>query len=114
MILRNRSTNEVIAANVVLAKTMLQRSIGLLARRTIAPGEGMWFPNSWAIHTIGMRADIDVLFLDAQQRIVSLRSRIRPNRFAVAHFGAASVVELGAGALHAADLLVGDIMELEG
>lgn len=113
MVLRNLTTSEVIASDVVLARNALQRSIGLLGRRSVAPHQGMWFPNSWAIHTIGMRAHLDVVFLDERRRVVSIRSGIPPNSLAVAHIGAANVIELGSGALYTTDVLVGDILTLE-
>lgn len=113
MVLRNLTTSEIIASEVDLARTAWQRSIGLLRRKIVEPHQGMWFPNSWSVHTIGMRAHLDVLFLDHRRRIVSIRSDVAPNSFAIAHFGAANVVELGAGALHATDLLIGDILVLE-
>ena len=113
MLLRNRSTNQVVASDVVIAADAVARSIGLLMRKDIAPCEGMWFPNSWMIHTLGMRATIDVLFLDRQNRVIRVRPAIPPNRFAAA-YGATTVVELGAGALDDVDILVGDCLELEG
>jgi uncharacterized protein len=112
MLLRNRSTNEVVASQVVVAVNPLARSIGFLRRKTVPPSEGMWFPNCWAIHTVGMRATIDVLFLDDENRVVNLRPFVPPNRI-VAAYGAATVVELGAGALEAVDVLVGDRLDLE-
>lgn len=112
MLLRNRSTDEVVASNIVVAVNPLTRSIGFLTRKTVLPDEGMWFPRCWAIHTFGMRAIIDVLFLDARNQVMNLRPLVPPNRLVVA-YGAATVVELGAGALEAVDVLVGDRLELE-
>ncbi len=113
MVLRNYSTNLIVASKVVVAVNPFERGIGLLSRKQIPPSEGMWFPNCWIIHTVGMRVSIDVLFLNAQNRVINLRPGVRPNRV-VAAYGAATVVELGVGALDATDVLVGDRLALEG
>ena len=113
MRLRNCSTNEVVAANVHFATSLLQRTIGLLQKRRVAPSEGLWFRNACMIHTVGMRTAIDVIFVDGHDRIVQLRPAVRPNRLVVACVGAASVIELGAGALEGTDLLIGDRLLLE-
>ena len=113
MRLRNCSTNEVVAVNVQFATSLVQRAIGLLHKSAIAPSEGLWFRNACMIHTVGMRASIDVIFVDANDRVVQLRSSVHPNRLVVACFSAASVIELGAGALNGTDLLIGDRLLLE-
>lgn len=113
MRLRNCSTNEVVASNVYFATSLAQRMVGLLPKRSVTPSEGLWFQNAWMIHTVGMRASIDVIFVDAEDRIVQLRPAVRPNRLVVACVGASSVIELGAGALDGTDLLIGDRLLLE-
>ena len=112
MVLRNHSTDEIVASEVIVAINPIARSVGLLTRKHVPPSEGIWFPNCWMIHTVGMRATIDVLFLDAENRVFNVRPAVRPNRI-VAAYGAATVVELGVGALDATDVLVGDLLELE-
>ncbi len=113
MLLRNCSTNAVIASEIDIASTSLRRCIGLLVRSKVAPHEGMWFPNSSVIHTIGMRAPIDVIFLDGEDRVVKFAADIRPNKPFVGCLGAKTVIELGAGALERTDLLLGDRLALE-
>jgi len=60
-----------------------------------------------------MQARIDVIFLDAQARVMRTQAGVKRNRFAVACFGANDVVELGAGALDGRDVLPGDRLELK-
>lgn len=112
MVLRNCSTSVVVASDVVVASSICARTIGLLARGAITPDEGMVFLNACAIHTVGMRASLDVLFLDGENRVVQIRPAVPPNRIVYVR-GAAAVVELGAGALERTDVLVGDRLELE-
>ena len=112
-ILRNATTGEVLAANVRYADTWWERLAGFIPRRVIAPDDGLWFRNCWAVHTIGMRAPIDVIFLDKDSRVVRSERRVALQRPAIACVGARNVVELGAGALEGRDVLAGDRLTLE-
>ena len=105
---RNLTTNAVIATNVARAKGPLERIIGFMGRGRIAPDDGLWFDRCWAIHTVGVRAPLDVLFLDRGGRVVEIAVGVRPARWAVTCPRAYSVVELGHGAIEAADILLGD------
>jgi hypothetical protein len=48
---------------VRIASTFLQRCVGLLATKSLAPDEGLMFVPGGSIHTCGMRYPIDVVFL---------------------------------------------------
>jgi hypothetical protein len=112
-LLRNTTTNEVIAENVRYADTWWERLAGFIPRSEVAPDDGLWFRDCWAIHTIGMRARIDVIFLDGEGRVVRTERRVKLQRPLVSCLGAHSVVELGAGALDGRDVLAGDRLILE-
>ena len=112
-LLRNATTGQVIAEHVRYADTWWDRLAGFIPKDVVEPDEGLWFRDCWAIHTMCMRAQIDVIFLDEDARIVRTDREVRLNRPFVACRGARSVVELGAGALDGRDLLVGDKLELE-
>lgn len=111
-VLKNATTGQVIAAHVRFADSWWERIAGFIPKQIVEPDEGLWFRNCWAIHTVGMRALIDVIFLDGEGCVVRTDREVRLNRPVVACPGARSVVELGAGALEGRDLLVGDRLEL--
>lgn len=111
--LHNVTTGEVIAADVRYADTWWRRLTGLMSKSVVEPDEGLWFTDCWAIHTLLMRARIDVIFLDDDKRVMRTLARVRGNRPALACFGARNVVELGAGALDGRDVLPGDRLELK-
>jgi uncharacterized membrane protein (UPF0127 family) len=113
VILRNRSTDQLVASEVAVATGPIQRIVGLLNRKAVDPREGMWFPRTWAIHTIGMRSPIDVLFLDGAHRVLKFHTCVQPNKLMLSCRGARVVVELGAGALDTSDVLIGDTLELQ-
>jgi uncharacterized membrane protein (UPF0127 family) len=112
-VLRNATTGQVLAENVRYADTWWDRIAGFIPRSVVAPDDGLWFRNCWAIHTLGMRAQLDVIFLDAESRVVRTEREVALHRPAIACIGARSVVELGAGALEGRDVLAGDRLTLE-
>ena len=111
-LLRNTTTDRIIATRVDRLSSFFQRAIGLLARSELRRDEGAWITRCNAIHTLGMRVPIDVIFLDRHGRVVRVDSEVRPNRFALACRHAEAVIELGSGALRESDVLLGDYLEL--
>jgi uncharacterized protein len=75
--------------------------------------EAMWFDGCSAIHTLGMRMAIDVLFLDRRGTIILLVAQARPWRPYISAPGARAVVELAAGACARAGIEAGMQLEVE-
>jgi uncharacterized membrane protein (UPF0127 family) len=111
--LRNRTTGEVLAGRVRFARGILERYLGLLAHRNVAADEGLWFERCRAIHTLGMRAAVDVIFIDAGGRVLRCDAGVRPGRPVVACAGAHAVLEMGSGFLTSTALQAGDVLELQ-
>lgn len=111
-LVRDTSTNRVVAWRVRRADTWIDRTLGFLPRATIAPEEGMWFERCNAIHTLGMRSALDVVFLDREGRIVRTEE-VRPQRLYVGEPGAHTVAEFGPGFLRANALGTGTKLTLE-
>ena len=111
-LLRNTTTGRILATRIDRLSSFLHRAVGLLARTTIRPDEGVWITSCRAIHTIGMRVAIDVIFVDGESRVLRVVSDVRPNRLVLSCRGAEAVVELGSGALRDLDLMPGDRLEL--
>jgi uncharacterized membrane protein (UPF0127 family) len=95
-----------------IADTSRKRRTGLLKHASLEPGEGLWIAPCEAVHTIGMKFPIDVLFLDRKRRVLKIRSNMGKWRMAVC-LRAHSVLEVPAGAASAADTKVGDQLEFE-
>lgn len=110
-LLKNVNTGAVLATRVDRATSFLHRAFGLLARPRVRPDEGLWIEKCRAIHTVGMRASIDIIFIDHERRVVEVAERVAPFRLMMSRH-AASVIELGAGALGLHDVLIGDKLEL--
>jgi hypothetical protein len=78
------------------ARTPWQRLRGLLGSAPLPPGQGLLLEQCRAIHTVGMRRAIDVVFIAGDGAVIELRRGLGAGRFAVCR-RACSVLELGAG-----------------
>jgi uncharacterized membrane protein (UPF0127 family) len=112
-LLKNATTGEIIAERVFYADSWWTRLAGFIPRSAVEPDEGLWFRDCWAIHTLCMRAHIDVVFLDANNKVVRAQRGVPLHHPFISCLGARSVVELGAGALDGRDVLTGDELVLE-
>jgi len=113
MRIRNATTGEIVATEVKKADGWYERMVGLIPRKRVEPREGLWFEDCGVIHTIGMQTEIDVVFLDKDQRVLRTVCAVPQNKFLLACRGAQSVIELGSGALNLCDVLIGDRFVLE-
>lgn len=90
------------------ADDVWSRFVGLMGRRDL-DGVRLWFPRCSSIHTCFMRGNIDVVFLDEANVVVSLHPDVRPWRLVNAASGdARSVLELSTGGIANLALQVGD------
>lgn len=106
----NITRNTQIATSVEIAESGAKRSRGLLGRKGLGPGEGLWIVPCEAVHTFGMQFSIDLVYLDREYRIRKIRKNVRPWRLS-ACLSAHSVIELAAGAIQVDDAQPGDLLE---
>jgi EmrB/QacA subfamily drug resistance transporter len=85
--------SELLGLDVPVAATRLARLLGLALLPRWRAGPGLLIPRCRSIHTFGMRFPLDLLFLDAEGRVLELRGAVPPGRF-VRCRGAAAVLEL--------------------
>lgn len=78
------------------ARGFLARLLGLHAAPFGADQDGLMIAPCGAVHTFGLKAPIDVVFLDRQQTVVRCLYSLPPNRIAAAR-RAHSVIELPGG-----------------
>lgn len=89
----------VVATHVRHARGFIAQGVGLLGRRDLRSGEGLWLEGSGYVHTLGMRFTLDILFLDKNLEAVGWDSQVSPNRLMIGYKGAKSAIEMAAGAL---------------
>lgn len=90
-------TGRLLVKRLVAADTLWASTVGFLGRTRIDDDEAMWFDGCSAIHTLGMRVSIDVVFVDRGGTVLDVAADVKPWRFWVACTGARSVLELAAG-----------------
>ena len=81
-----------------VAETWWTRARGLLGRPHLASDQGLWIAPCASVHGLGMSYPIDVVFLDAAQRIRRC-ARLQPWGMALCR-DAAMTIEIAAGACH--------------
>lgn len=79
-----------------MACGFFSRLSGLLLKPPLDPNQGLCLAPCAAIHTVGMRYPLDVVFLDKGLRVCKCVHGLEPNRFAVC-WAAAMVIELPSG-----------------
>lgn len=102
-------------ATVGRASHWWEKGWGLLGRRALLVGEGLWLPGVTSVHTALMKFPLDLLFLDSEYQAVRLAPQTPPWKLLVRAPGACHTLELGAGTLKqfAPGVRLGDGWELE-
>jgi uncharacterized protein len=95
---RNMSRTLVLGREVPVARGLRARLLGLALLRRRRSGPGLLIPRCRAVHTIGMRFPLDLVFLDAWHRPLRVLPGVPPCRL-VACLQASAVLELPAGRL---------------
>jgi uncharacterized membrane protein (UPF0127 family) len=70
----------VLGFDVPVAETHRARLLGLAFLDREEAGEGLFIPRCRSVHTFGMRFPLDLVFLDAESRVIRLRRAIPPGR----------------------------------
>jgi uncharacterized membrane protein (UPF0127 family) len=91
---------------------------GLIGRRQLASGEGLYLAGTNGVHMLFMRFAIDVLFVgaprsDGARPVIALKPNLKPWTGIVWWVrGARGALEVPAGSLRASGLRVGDYVTL--
>jgi len=111
VILHNATRGTVLAHSAERADTFWLRLRGLQFRRRFEPFDALWLEPTNAIHMFWVFFAIDLVWLDADLRVLATVAGIQPFRLAWCK-GARSVIELPAGAVAASGTAAGDRLEL--
>lgn len=97
LFLKNIDTEEIISKTVIVANHFLARLKGLMFTRELPPESSMFIYPCSGIHTFFMNYNIDVLYLDINNKILAVDEDMRPGRVGRIIKGAVAVVELPSG-----------------
>lgn len=104
----NVTRQSFINLGVTVADTFLARLRGLLGKMRLRSDEGLWMIPARGIHTFGLTFPIDVIYLDAQLRVVHLIENLGPLRIAPIRLQCQSILELPARSIYGSGTQLGD------
>lgn len=104
----NRTQGTVLGWRVSLADTWWSRFRGFLGKDAPGKGEGILLAPCHAVHTMGMRFPLDVIFLTVDGTVVQLESFLHPWRVRRGAKSTRYVLEVPAGTINATRTQVGD------
>jgi len=110
----NQTRQTLIAINVTIADSFLSRQVGLLRHACLSPDEAMIITQCRQIHMFFMKFAIDVIFVDAKDRVTGLVKAIRPFRMSPYFWRARYVIECHPGVIDASKTEKGDMIWVEG
>ncbi len=107
----HRAENKVcLITKVAVADNFLARLTGLLGRPELMQLEGLLIRPCSSVHTLGMRYNIDLAFLDRNWKIIKIVNALRPWRTSACP-SAYMVLELLGGTLEKLQLTTGTQLE---
>ena len=104
----NQTRQNTIGDRIEVAETSWTRMRGLLGRKGIDTGGGLWIRPCSGVHMLFMRFPIDVVGLDKKMCVVKLWSDLAPWRVTAVSFRMASAMELPAGQIARCGIQIGD------
>lgn len=108
----NQSKATAIGDQIVVADSSLTRFLGLMGKRSLLPGSGLWITPSSGVHTCWMRMSIDIVALDSNLRVVKTAHAVRPWRISGLSLKTHSVLELPPGQIRACNIEAGDVIKI--
>ena len=103
-----RQAGKCIADRVKIADTFMTRFFGLMPKKSLQDGEGLFLQRCSSIHCFFMKFPIDVIYLDKNKTVLAIET-VRPWRIGGIHKGTRHVLELKEGAGKA--LMIGKAIE---
>ena len=104
----NRARETFLSLGVSRADTHFTRLKGLLGRVKLRSDEGLWTIPSQGIHTLCMLFPIDVIYLDADNRVIHLIENMGTFRIAPIRMESASVLQLRTRTIYSSNTQLGD------
>jgi uncharacterized membrane protein (UPF0127 family) len=110
LVVANLTRGSVLATRLEVADSGPKRNKGLLGRKGLSAGEGLWIIPCESVHTFFMQFPIDLVYLDRKHVIKKVREGVPPWRISVC-FSAHSILELPSGTIRSTETRTGDALE---
>ena len=108
----NTTRATTVGDSIELADTSMTRMFGLLGRRGLDAGGGLWIKPSSGVHTFFMAFKIDVVGLDRNLKVIKLWRCLPPWRVTSVSLKLKSVIELPCGQIAQSQLQIGDQLQI--
>ena len=109
----NTTRGTTVGDSIELADTSLKRMFGLLGKRGLDAGAGLWIKPSSGVHTFGMSFEIDVVGLDRDLKVIKLWRCLPTYRVTSVSLKMRSVLELCCGTIAQSQMQVGDQLQID-
>ena len=109
----NLTRGTLLGDRIEIADTSLSRFLGLIPKRGLNAGEGLWIKPSSGVHMFWMRFAIDVIGLDKQMRVVRIWRNLKPWRMTSVNMQMQIALELPVGQIDAGQVQLGDVLEIQ-
>jgi len=107
----NTTRGTLVGDSIELADTSMTRMFGLLGKRGLDAGGGLWIKPSSGVHTFFMAFKIDVVGLDRDLKVIKLWRCLPPFRVTSVSLKQRSVIELPCGTISQTQIQLGDQIE---
>jgi uncharacterized membrane protein (UPF0127 family) len=108
----NTTRGTIVGDSIELADTSMTRMFGLLGRRGLDAGGGLWIKPSSGVHTFFMAFKIDVVGLDKDLKVIKLWRCLPPWRVTSVSLKLKSVLELPCGRIAQSQMQIGDQLQI--
>lgn len=112
LIVYNLETTLPLVQNGRVARTALQRLVGLLGSPPLAAGDGLWLVPCNSVHMLFMGFSVDAVFLDEQQQVIHVIEELKPWRVSPIVWESRSVLELPVGTIANSGTRVGHRLQV--
>ena len=104
----NQTRECFLSLGVTAANTTFARLRGLIGRMHLRSDEGIWVVPSSGVHTLGVLVPLDLIYLDANYRVIHLVEHFPTFRIAPLRSQSESVLEMTPHTIYSSQTQVGD------
>jgi hypothetical protein len=108
MKIENLTRRTLIVSEAREARSFSEKLFGLMGQTSLPPNSALIIYHTNWIHTFWMRFDLDLIYMDGQQRVVGLTEALAPNHIDKPFWSAKHVIELNASLIPKSQTRIGD------
>lgn len=107
-----KKNGQPILDNCFIATSFFSRFLGLMGKKSLSENFAVYFPRCSSIHTFFVRIPLDVIFVDANKKVIKIIESLQPWKVIPPIKGAKDVFEMKTGEIKRLGFSMGDLIEL--